>query len=227
MVAVRLPDGTPGVAKLGPTGDDSRDEGEALRAWRGDGAVQLLDEHAGVLLLERAAPGTPATDDAVVAATLRRLWVAPPSDVAWRRIDALAERWAITVERWSDAIGHELADAAASGFRNALPRGEHVLLHGDGHHGNVIDGADRGWLAIDPQPLVGPRVLDLVPALFNGPEAPAAERIAVLAGVAGVDPADLRRVAVPRLVLSVAWGLDDDGCMEADERALRVARELL
>jgi streptomycin 6-kinase len=124
-------------------------------------------------------------------------------------------------------VGQDLADAAASGFRNGLPAGEHVLLHGDGHHGNVLDGGDRGWLAIDPQPLVGPPVLDLVPALFNGPEAPAAERVARLAGVAGVDPDELRRVSVPRLVLSVAWGLDDDGRMEADDRALRVARELL
>lgn len=193
-------------------------EAAALRAWNGTGAVRVLDERTDLLVLERAVPGTPAPDDTVLAAALRRLWIAPPADVDWPVADELCERWASFVER-EGTVG---AIAAAS-FRGGLPVGERVLLHGDGHHGNVLDGGERGWLAIDPQPLIGPPALDLVPALFNGPEAPASERIEVLAAVAGVDVDDLRAVAGPRCLLAAAWGGDDAVC----GRARRVARELL
>jgi streptomycin 6-kinase len=221
---VRLGDGSSAVAKVPPAGHDSAEEGAALRAWAGDGAVALLAEHDGVLLLERAVPGAPTDDGATVAACLRRLWVAPPAAVAWRRADDLCGRWAATVERWRSTIGDRLTDAAVAAWHAGLGPGERVLLHGDGHHGNVLDGGPaRGWLAIDPQPLVGPPALDLVPALFNGPEAPVRDRIRVLAGAAGVEPAAVEAVAVARCVLSAAWSLDD-GADPA--RALRVAAEL-
>ena len=195
-------------------------EGAALRAWDGVGAVRVLDESDDALLLERALPGTPAPDDVVLAAALRRLWIRPPVDVDWPVADDRCEHWASTIER---ALDGPVAEAAAEAFRRGLPAGPRVLLHGDGHHGNVLDGGDRGWLAIDPQPLIGPPVLDLVPALFNGPEAPAAARIEVLAATAGVDADDLRLVALPRCALAAAWGGDSSVC----DRALRVAHELL
>ena len=198
-------------------------EGAALRAWDGLGAVRVIDERDDVLLLERAVPGTATTDDAVLAAALRRLWVVPPPDVPWPVADVLCERWATTIER---TLRGPLAAAAAAAFRLGLPAGERRLLHGDGHHGNVLDGGARGWLAIDPQPLIGPPVLDLVPALYNGPEAPVAERIAVLATAAAVDADQLRVVAGPRCVLSAAWSVED-GDVALGQRALRVAEELL
>lgn len=180
-----------------------------------------------MLLLERALPGTPTDDDAVVAATLRRLWIEPPPDVAWRRADELRDRWAATIRRWRVELGERRADAALAMLADGFGDGPRFLLHGDGHHQNVLDGGGRGWLAIDPQPLVGPPELDLVPALYNGPEAPAGPRSARLADLAGVDVAALRRIGVARSVLSQAWGLDDRRGASTGWRALRVADELL
>ena len=63
-------------------------EAAGLRAWDGNGAVQLhaVMDLAGtaVLLLERCEPGTPLTDvteedqDGMVAGLLHRLWIEPP-----------------------------------------------------------------------------------------------------------------------------------------------------
>lgn len=41
-----------------------------------------------------------------------------------------------------------------------------VVLHGDIHHGNVLDGGERGWRAIDPKGLLGERTFDFVNILL-------------------------------------------------------------
>ena len=41
------------------------------------------------------------------------------------------------------------------------------MLHGDLHHGNVLDSGTRGWLAIDPKFLFGERAFDFVNILRN------------------------------------------------------------
>ncbi len=42
-----------------------------------------------------------------------------------------------------------------------------VLLHGDIHHKNILKSQTRGWLAIDPQGVIGERTYDLANAFFN------------------------------------------------------------
>lgn len=45
-----------------------------------------------------------------------------------------------------------------------------TLLHGDIHHGNVLDfGSERGWLAIDPKGLKGERAFDYA-NIFTNPD---------------------------------------------------------
>lgn len=216
------------MAKLPPPSHDSAQEGDGLAAWGGTGAVRLLDRSPeGVLLMERAAPGTPTVDDSVVATALARLWIEPPPSVSWRTADDLAGRWAATVERWRGQLGYRVTDSAAASFRSGFGPGPRWLLHGDGHHGNVLDGGRRGWLAIDPQPLVGPPALDLAPALYNGPDLDPVDRIAVLAAAAAVDVEDVGRLAGPRCLLSAAWALDDGRPLQELDRSLGVARALL
>lgn len=228
---VRLADGTAAVAKQAPDTIDSRQDGEALAAWQGRGAARLLELTADrVLLVERVRPGTPTTDDAVVGAALSRLWIEPPAGVEWRRFDVALVGWRASIERWRERLGLEVAASALTALDQVdLGEGSWRLLHGDGHHGNVLDGGDRGWLAIDPQPLVGPPGYDLATALWNGPDDGARpdERIAELAGAAGVEPAELRRWVRFRSALSAAWFLDDGEPFEKAARSLAVARALI
>lgn len=45
---------------------------------------------------------------------------------------------------------------------------QQVILHGDVHHGNVLDFEKRGWLAIDPKGLSGERAFDYANLFRNG-----------------------------------------------------------
>ena len=44
---------------------------------------------------------------------------------------------------------------------------ETLLLHGDIHHENILFSSHRGWVAIDPQPLIGERAYDFANSFFN------------------------------------------------------------
>lgn len=46
---------------------------------------------------------------------------------------------------------------------------DEVVLHGDLHHGNILDFGTRGWLAIDPKGLVGERGFDYA-NIFTNPD---------------------------------------------------------
>jgi streptomycin 6-kinase len=53
-----------------------------------------------------------------------------------------------------------LNQAASTALELLAEPEEVVVLHGDIHHGNVLDFGPRGWLAIDPKGLVGERGFD-------------------------------------------------------------------
>jgi streptomycin 6-kinase len=82
-----------------------------------------------------------------------------------RRGEALTR--AVPVER--PRRGHELARQLVA------DAGVPVLLHGDLHPGNVLDGgAARGLVAIDPRPCVGEAAVDAVDWVFWGVDDPRA-----------------------------------------------------
>ncbi len=67
----------------------------------------------------------------------------------------------------ADALGRfhrRGADVAAALLDD--PR-DPVVLHGDLHHGNVLDFGERGWLAIDPKGLLGEAAFDYCNLLCN------------------------------------------------------------
>jgi streptomycin 6-kinase len=71
-----------------------------------------------------------------------------------------------------------------------------VLLHGDLHPGNVLDGgAGRGLVAIDPRPCVGDPAVDAVDWVFHGARGPDEwePRSRELASALGCDPERLWR----------------------------------
>ena len=43
---------------------------------------------------------------------------------------------------------------------------DEALLHGDFHHFNVLE-SERGWLAIDPKGVIGPKGCEVGPLLIN------------------------------------------------------------
>jgi streptomycin 6-kinase len=151
-----------------PDDDESEHEAEALHFWDGRGAVRLLahDPAHRALLLERCRPGTPLgtrygdEELAIAAKLMERLWCPPSGDLAWRRLDDVAERWRRELpQRYSGPLLDEALDTLAT----LLPtREELVLCHQDLHGGNILRAEREPWLAIDPKPIVAERAYDTV-----------------------------------------------------------------
>jgi streptomycin 6-kinase len=187
VVRCRRADGPRMVLKLTPDAVLAGAEASALRRWASSGRVPLVwgcDAALGALLLEAIPNETPLSElrpavaidevanligglhrsgsavvaDGVVPLAARvefifGYWV----ERHGRRGNALAR--AVPVERLRR--GHKLAQGLAADA--AVP----VLLHGDLHPGNVLDGgADRGLVAIDPRPCVGDAAFDAVDCVF-------------------------------------------------------------
>ena len=202
--------------------------------WDGDGAARVLESEEGVLLLERAAGTRSLIDMArhgsddeasrILCATAARLHAARS-----RALPALVplERWFAELEPAATRHGGVLVQsAAAARALLASPQDVHVL-HGDLHHGNVLDGGPRGWLAIDPKGLIGERGFDFANIFCNPDHAAATapgrltRQASVVAQAAGLDRGRLLRWILAHAGLSAAWALDDGS--DADP-GLAVAR---
>jgi streptomycin 6-kinase len=227
LLAVRH-NGMPAMLKIAREEEERR--GGALMAWwDGDGAARVLAQHGPALLLERA---TGPRSLAVMAADGR-------DDEASRILCDVAARLHVSraaslpdlvpLTRWFEALAPAArthggllarADAAAQALL-ADPR-DVVVLHGDIHHGNVLDGGERGWLAIDPKGLSGERTFDFVNILRN-PDAAVAlapgrfdHQVEVLAAAASVDRRRLLDWTLAFAGLSAAWHLADDTPADLD-----------
>jgi streptomycin 6-kinase len=179
-------------------------EGDALLMERATGDASLAamahggrDDEASRILCE-------------VAARLHAPRPRPP-----RTLVPLA-RWFAALAPAAARHGGVLAraDAAARALLGA-PR-DVVVLHGDLHHGNVVDaGNERGWLAIDPKGLVGERGYEFANVFCNPDRATAtaegrlARQAHVIAQAAGLERVRLLEWVLAYAGLSAAWSLED------------------
>lgn len=168
-----LPDGTVVVLKLSvPDSRHGARAADALRLWDGRGAVRLLafDDADRAMLLERCEPGSAldsvSSRDATraVVDVFRQLWIRPPDRAVFPllrvRMEGASE---LTVDRLTSSdlpldpgLMHEIASLPDE---LAVPTPTDVLLLGDPGMGNVLLSA-RGWLAIDPSPVIGDPAYD-------------------------------------------------------------------
>jgi streptomycin 6-kinase len=173
-LAAERADGQPAVLKLNFPERESEHEADALRYWRGRGAVRLL-EHDPIrcaVVVERCLPGTtlwelPDEEEAnrIAVTVLRGLWHPPPDDHPFGLLADEALRWADQLPReWallSQPFERKLIDRAVAATRELVATQEElVVVHQDFHGGNVLRAEREPWLAIDPKPLVGERAFD-------------------------------------------------------------------
>jgi streptomycin 6-kinase len=219
----RQRDGTPAVLKLSPDPPFLAGQAEALRLFAPGGRVPAVlagDAGAGAVLLEAVEPGTGADElpDPPTAqdwgALIRELHcaAAPPGyprdlrgrcDEFFARIGrrlaepAIAARLrAADLDRGAGRYGALLATAPAP-----------VLLHGDLHLGNVLDGGPaRGLVAIDPRACTGDPCFDAVDYVLDGAGCDGvAARCDAVAAAAGLDPGRLHawsRAIAPIIAIS-------------------------
>jgi streptomycin 6-kinase len=232
--------GEPAMLKL-VTHEEERLGGLLMEWWDGDGAARVLARDDDALLLERA-EGTASLAD--MARTGR-------DDEACRVLCAVAARlhaprrkplpelvplahWFRELEPAAAAHGGILMRCAATA-RSLLAEPREVgVLHGDLHHGNVLDFVARGWLAIDPKRLVGERGFDFANIFTNpdldDPMRPVAtkpdrfaRRLQVVAEAARLERDRLLRWVLAWTGLSAAWFLGDGDSAAIDLRVAELA----
>ena len=181
-----------------------------LQAYQGRGAVRVHEREADAVLMERATgprnlvtiareTGEPAAFRILCDQLAVLHAVAEPCGSA----PIPMELWFSALPLTADRSGGIYAKAAGLVARLLATTDKAFLLHGDLHHGNLLDSGQRGWLAIDPKGLIGDPTYDYAIMLCLNPAAPedgpakaadVARRARVVAAMASL--------STPRLV---AW----------------------
>lgn len=186
VVRCRRRDGRAAILKVTPDAELARAENRALRSWGSSGRVPEVwghDATLGALLLEAIPNEMPFAemgvdvdlgDVAELISALHRSGAPVVED----GVKSLAGRVDFMFNHWIERHGHRPEVAAVvsvervrRGYDLARELARHldapVLLHGDLHPYNVLDGGNtRGLVAIDPRPCVGDAAFDAVDWVF-------------------------------------------------------------
>lgn len=214
--------------------DEERRGPDLMTWWAGEGAARVLAHDGDAVLLERV-EGTRSLAEMAWSGQddeVSRIICSVAAKLHAPRARPLPEL--IALERWFAALAPQaakhggilaLADATA---RELFAAPQDVgVLHGDLHHDNVLDGGERGWLAIDPKRLWGERGFEFA-NLFRNPDIsePApfrpvqpvnvatvpgrlARQAHVVAAATGLDRTRLIKWVLAYCGLSAAWHLED------------------
>lgn len=214
--------GVPAMLKISQEPEEQA--GNLLMAWwEGEGAAPVLAHDGGALLMKRAQ----GPDSLIQMVNDGR------DDEATRILCAVAVRLhaprakpmpeLVPLEQWFESLwnaasvhGGILEHSAKTASELFATPQDGVVLHGDIHHGNVLDFGQSGWLAIDPKGLYGERGFDYANILCNPDSTSAlapgafARRIELIAGVSGIDRRRLLQWVLAWAGLSAAWMLEDN-----------------
>ena len=231
--------GLPAMLKIARE-EEERRGGLLMAWWNGEGAPQVLALEGDALLMERvegraslAEMARCGRDDEAssimcrVAAALH----APRNRPAPRLVPL--SRWFEALDPAASRHGGILRHAATAARELLDTQRDVAVLHGDIHHGNVLDAGSRGWLAIDPKGLLGERGFDFA-NIFCNPDhrtAVAPGRLSrqadVVAATAGLERTRLLKWILAYSGLSAAWFLEEDAAPDASlEVAALAAAEL-
>lgn len=183
-----------------------------------DGNACLLDYIDGPELITLVHDGKDDKATEIIAHTLQKIHATPVPqkhpfiDLA-ERFDALFKH--SKIKETPDII-KRIAPLASNKLKQQK---EICVLHGDIHHKNILHDTHKGWLAIDPQPLIADRAYDCANTLNNPHQTPELtenpERLKRQAEIIG----NILDISVDRIIdyacihacLSACWSKDDDG----------------
>lgn len=173
---VTLAEGTPAVFKMGVPNREIFTEIETLALYDGVGMVKMLavEQEQAAFLLQRVLPGhelTAVSDDVathIIADTLTHLRRSPPETHSFPHLnDWLTAFSRYKVDFADGPLPLLLVEKAEQISQMLLGSSDEVLLHGDLHHYNVLEGENGRWVTIDPKGVVGDCVFESARFLHN------------------------------------------------------------
>ncbi|MEP4628683.1 MAG: aminoglycoside phosphotransferase family protein [Paracoccaceae bacterium] len=219
------------AAILKRVNEDEKHSGAVLHWWNEVGAVKVLRYESNVVLIERAmgqrslismAPSGHDEDACRILCDVAAKLHAQRAPVP----DGLPN----IADRFDDL---SIASSQHGGVFTkchktvvellAAPQ-EVTVLHGDLHHGNVLDFGTKCWLAIDPKGLKGERTFDFANIFNNpdciGPEKPTAlqnfeKRVQIVAEAACLEKRRLLQWVMAFAGLSASWHVKNDNPLAA------------
>jgi streptomycin 6-kinase len=232
------------VLKLITGAHDELHSGKVLRAFGGSGAVRVLEEETGAVLVERLEPGEPLVnlvrrgedDEAtrILAGVIGKLanHAAPvecPTVADWGRgfkryVNSGDAQISWGLVREARIVYEELSSS----------QGSTMLLHGDLQHYNVLLDHKRGWVAIDPKGVVGELDYEVGALLRNPIEKPelfinpvtVERRLDILTSLLPLDRSRTLKWSFAQAVLSAIWDVEDGHPVKPDHPALQLATTL-
>lgn len=227
---VRCEDGAAAMLKIATEPEEKYGAGLMLW-WNGNGAARVLAHDDDALLLERAEGhesliemaqgGRDETATQIICEAIARLHT--PRETAPPQCIPLTT-WFAALQPAAAKQGKPFTTCAALANELLASPQDETVLHGDIHHGNILDFGARGWLAIDPKRLHGSRAFDYA-NLFCNPDLETAQRhfhrrLEVVTKAADFERTYLLKWIAAYAALSAAWSLEDGG---APEIALTIA----
>lgn len=224
----------PVVLKLAQPNWEVNNEIASMRIYsRGHRYAKLIDadETAAWILLERIQPGEMlqslaqsgaiSDDEAThITARLMQETIRPvPDDIAQSFPDL--NNWLTSLWEYADSgkdtIPAEQLELALRHARELIAHPEpSMLLHGDFHHGNILNG-ENDWVMIDPKGILAEKAFEVGPYFYNPigvdkhPNLVELfdRRLDILSQELGIDRVRLWKCALVGCVLSDCWSLED------------------
>jgi streptomycin 6-kinase len=229
----------PIILKLGLDLDSLKQEAFALKCFENYGAVKVLEQEGGFLLLERALPG----------ASLKSYF--PNKDVESIKIasDAMAKLhqakiptfhnlshirdWLSVLDKEWEIPHHYLQEARQLRHTLLQTSEPNVLLHGDLHHDNILQNGDD-WLVIDPKGVIGDKTYEIgafirnpMPDLLDLDNAPSIIRYRITHFAKYLELSESRILdwCFIQAVLAWVWALEDHCSADHFKRLIKILRD--
>jgi streptomycin 6-kinase len=212
----------PAMLKIAITAEE-KVGGQLMQWWDGEGAARIFAYDEEAILMERAvgqksliamAKHHQDNEASRIICTVVSQLHTPKNKPLSSTLIPLAVRFQ-ALELAALQYGGILRKAATIANQLLQELQESVVLHGDIHHGNILDFDTRGWLAIDPKGLFGESTFDFANTFCN-PDITIAtypgrlqQQATIIAETAHLDRTRLIQWVLAYAGLSAAWHLEE------------------
>jgi streptomycin 6-kinase len=222
---------TPIILKLSLDNEGTIREAFALRCFAQWGAVRVLAAQEGMLLLERAVPGTslksyfPDKEMEAVHIACKVMKKLHQAKIPEGHKFPHMRDWLSALDKDFDIPSNYLQKAKKLRDQLLQDAGPDLLLHGDLHHDNILHSqhsstSDDEWMVIDPKGVIGEAAYEVatfmrnpIPDLLSHPNAIEIiqNRIATFARILNISPNRISDWCFVQSLLAWIWALED-GC---------------